>query len=251
MADISNIINYYVNLLIIQYHDKPKAKATIELLVNQLLANGIVLDIRDGYNIDTAVGDQLDILGKYIGVDRMYKDNDLTDMFSLVSYDEAIPDEEDRWGFVTYENYDDVNENGVLNYYSVLSKNFFLTDDAYRQIIKLKIIHNNINHSHKTIDDGLYAIFEDTLTADTTLNMDMILFITSQLTQVITAAIQKDVIPRPMGVQLTEMIQSDTPFFGFTDYAGRVGSHVTGFAIYDDFETKQGNTLTYNKITEI
>lgn len=61
---------YYSNLLIIQYHDKPKAIATIKALVDTVIMNQLPLLVRDGFNLETAVGAQLDILGKYIGISR-------------------------------------------------------------------------------------------------------------------------------------------------------------------------------------
>ena len=71
-VNISEIVNLYKQLLIVQYADKPKAQATIELYINELLADGIYWEVNDAYNIDTAVGVQLDILGKYIGLTRDY-----------------------------------------------------------------------------------------------------------------------------------------------------------------------------------
>ena len=66
MMDIQNIINSYISLLIIQYANQPKARALIELFVGSLLADGIMFDVEQGYNLDTAVGVQLDIIGKYV-----------------------------------------------------------------------------------------------------------------------------------------------------------------------------------------
>ncbi len=72
MADVSNLVQYYADLLIIQYNGKPKATATIKTMVGVILQNGILLDVLDAFNPETAVGKQLDILGKWIGVDRYY-----------------------------------------------------------------------------------------------------------------------------------------------------------------------------------
>ena len=62
--------SYYQNLLIKQYHDKTKAKGTIDALVTQAFADWVYPQVRDAFDIDTAVGVQLDTLGKYVGVDR-------------------------------------------------------------------------------------------------------------------------------------------------------------------------------------
>ena len=67
---MQELIDYYVNLLIIQYKGKPKAEATISAFVNQALVNQLPLAILDAYNIDTAIGVQLDIIGKYQNCNR-------------------------------------------------------------------------------------------------------------------------------------------------------------------------------------
>lgn len=67
----SELAAYYSNLLIMQYHEKPKAKAMVEAQASAVYLNNLPLTIQDAFNIDTAVGDQLDVLGKYVGVSRI------------------------------------------------------------------------------------------------------------------------------------------------------------------------------------
>ena len=62
-----------------QYRNKPKALATIELMVGILLQDDILLKVLDGFNPETAVGKQLDIMGKWIGIDRFYSGGQLDD----------------------------------------------------------------------------------------------------------------------------------------------------------------------------
>ena len=64
-------VDYLANLLIIQYHNKPKAKETIKSLA-KLFPIDLLLNIRDSFDIDTATGSCLDLLGKYVGVSRWY-----------------------------------------------------------------------------------------------------------------------------------------------------------------------------------
>lgn len=200
--DINEIVDYYSNLLIIQYNNKPKASATIQLMVTELIANGILFDIRDGYDIDTAVGAQLDILGKYIGVNRIFQDNILTNMFSLETYTESDPTLEDRWGFVTYATFATTLENGVVNYQSVLTTNFLLNDADYRTLLKLKIIQNYSNGSHKQIDDAMFAFFGNEITVVQNATMQMTYTVPFNLSAVLNAAIVLGVLPKPIGVKL-------------------------------------------------
>lgn len=66
----AKIIEYYANLLILQYLQKPKAFNTVEALVAPVIMNQLPIDVRDAFDIETAQGVQLDVLGKYAGVTR-------------------------------------------------------------------------------------------------------------------------------------------------------------------------------------
>lgn len=69
---VQELVDYYVNLLIKQYHDKDKAKAHIDALITDIVSNALPFDIRDGFDPETAVGAQLDLIDKYVGVGRYY-----------------------------------------------------------------------------------------------------------------------------------------------------------------------------------
>lgn len=74
MATIEQLQNYYVNLLIIQYINKPRAREHIEVLARAAIMDLLPLEVRDGFDIDTAVGVQLDVIGQYIGLSRNGRD---------------------------------------------------------------------------------------------------------------------------------------------------------------------------------
>lgn len=68
-----DIINYYANLLIIQYVGKPNAYATIQATAALFVMDQLPTQVMNAYNLtgDTpAQGVQLDVLGKYAGVVR-------------------------------------------------------------------------------------------------------------------------------------------------------------------------------------
>lgn len=74
---MTDIQDYYKNLLIIQYHNKPKAKATVEMLADCATGDEILLKLYDAFNVDKARGKQLDLLGEFVGVKRnSLDDND-------------------------------------------------------------------------------------------------------------------------------------------------------------------------------
>ena len=65
---------YLSSLLIIQYSGKPKAKATIEALA-KMFPDKLIMEVRDGFDLETATGKALDILAKYLGVQRQYRNS--------------------------------------------------------------------------------------------------------------------------------------------------------------------------------
>jgi hypothetical protein len=64
------IIDYYADLLILQYRGKEKAYAHIQTLVENVIMDQLPDSVQNGFDIETAVGDQLDFIGKYVGVSR-------------------------------------------------------------------------------------------------------------------------------------------------------------------------------------
>jgi hypothetical protein len=251
---VRELVEYYTNLIIIQYANRPKAQATIQLLSDTLLANGIIWDVMDGYNVDTAVGVQLDIIGKYVGVDRFFNVTDPVDFFSVTDYVEVDPDSEQKYGFTTYPDFEEDQFNGTMNYNSIVTVENKLNDDDYRVLIKLKIVQNYSNHSHKSIDDSIFEFFGNSLLPSSSGDMKIWYFVTNQLTAIIQAAMIKKVIPRPMGVGMGLIEkQPDIPFFGFITYQQVVDDYesilLTGFTDYDDYATKVGSYLSYRRIS--
>lgn len=61
---------YYSDLLILQYHGKEKAIATVRAQVDKIIMNQLPVEIQDAFDLDTAIGAQLDTLGIYVGVTR-------------------------------------------------------------------------------------------------------------------------------------------------------------------------------------
>lgn len=192
--------SYYSNLLILQYHNKPKAKATVEA-VTSILPDELIQEVNNGFDVDTAVGKQLDVLGSVVGVDRSYIDN---------------------------------------NEYKLLD------DEDFRILIKLKIISNSSDFSHKSIDKALYDFFGNEIRMDSTGNMEMTYFVPKGKTNLIIAAIQKEVLPRPMGVRVAYINEYDKKFFGFCTYQNQQAIYKTGFRDYNNPD-KVGEMLNYSK----
>ena len=251
LATVEQIVNYYVNLLIIQYHNRPKAQATIALLVNEFLCNAILLDIQDGYDIDTAVGVQLDVIGKYVGIDRFFKDVDLIDLFSSPGYFDS-PTSPPQYGLETYATFATDNDfNGTVTYEKTISSNNQLTDDSYRTLIKLKILQNTINHSDAAIDAAMFAFFAGDVRPEEMFNMHMAYFIPANESPLIRAVIAKKLLLKPMAVGAALVVDVTGLMFGFADYAGFESPYAYGFSTYANYASLPGQVLSYSQVSAV
>lgn len=159
LSVLSEITNYYINLLIIQYHDKPKARATVELIVNLIWMNMIILQIRDAFDWRTAVGKQLDIIADWLGLNRFYDGQYifLRPWFALIDWD-SEPDNL-QGGFSEFDTFEEL-EGGILDFNEIKPSKNQLPDNSFRLMVGLKIIKNSINFTAKNIDDAIWDYFE-------------------------------------------------------------------------------------------
>ena len=253
MADaqtVDSLIQYYVSLLIIQYNQKPNARAHIALLVRAWLASGIMLDVMNGYDLNTAVGKQLDVLGKYAGVTRYWSQINIENYFAFTSYSESSPDSLPKFGFCTYDNYSAFSYNGTLTYNSIVTTENALSDNDFRVLIFLAILQNTCACGHGEIDEKLFALFGTSSRMESLGYKNMFYFITTAITPLIQAIMTKKLLPKPMGVLLTYVQQNSGNMFAFTGYDGIQQPNGNGFTDYADYDTTPGQCLTYSQITQ-
>lgn len=200
VATYNEVLNYYANLLIVQYNGKKKATATIKAVIKLVLANLLALQIRDGFNWETAVGVQLDIIGKWVGVTRFYNGQlfYFRPWFSLINWN-STP-EAAQGGFSTYTDFNYV-DGGFLDYANIMPTQNRLNDYAYRIMIGLKIIKNNIYATCKNIDDAIYNYFKGEVY--TVWDVDKLTYCYPEsLAEIIEVAKEKNVLPCPTGCEL-------------------------------------------------
>lgn len=163
LETLNQLKEWACNLLILQYRQAPKNRAFIKALADIILANNLILQIRDlCLNVEKSIGYQLDIVGKWVGIDRYYDAIDLWEQpyTALVNYSNVQDDTYEFWqgGLSTYANFDN-NNGGFLTYkkwQDVRTKVNQIGDDIFRQLIKLKIIKNSIVFTNKNIDDAIW-----------------------------------------------------------------------------------------------
>lgn len=258
------LIAYYVNLLIIQYSggNQPKAQAHITLLAYMMMAADVYSDVENGYNIDpslgnTAVGVQLDVIGKYLGVDRFFTALDLINYFGLIIYSEdpsSLPTSPPVFGACTYATFGVPSYNGTLLYNDIITSENALNDTDFLLLLQFMAIINNINYSAGNIDAALWKIFGPKMWAETVGQMAMTYFIVGPVTTLLNTMIFKKLLPAPTGV-LINIVQNITgPMFGIVSYAQQAQGVYSVFAFgcssYSNYATLSGQVLTYSQITQ-
>lgn len=240
----SELIEYYSNLLILQYRSKTKAIAHIENLINSQMIFDLVKDVENGYNVDDSVGVQLDILAKYVGASRVITvQEDITGIhWGFVDYLEPEPYSLDVVGVVDYSQ-NPLPDADMVNYDSGVNSNYVLSDDELRFVIRLKIIVNNSNYSPQSIDNLLYDAFGDKIQMNDNLNMTIEYFVDKSVFPLLEISLT--LLPKPMAVRLMITIVEDiSNIFGFLNYSS---ADIPGFleGIIDYSETPFGGWLIY------
>lgn len=202
---VQTLKDYYSNLLIVQYHDKPKAIQTIEMLVDLIYINLMLKQIEYAFDWKTAVGTQLDIIGEWVGVSRSYNVPIMANK-TLLAYpetDKLLPTDittNNQHGYSDYSTFGD-NDGGMLRYEDVQGLDNELNDENYRIVIGLKIIYNSINHVAGEIDKAIWEYFEENVY--TTWSAHTLIYnYTSDLSDIINICYYKNVLPAPIGVEI-------------------------------------------------
>lgn len=202
---LQQLHDYYSNLLIVQYNGKPKAKAHIQFLVDLIFANVLILQIQDAFDWRTAIGAQLDIIGKWVGVTRNYN-GALFWGNTFLSYpksNQLTPNDTTdtlQHGYSDYETFDS-DTGGTLTYENLGYVEQQLSDDDYRTIIGLKIIKNNINHTAKNIDDAIWEYFNEEVYT-TWQPHEITYHYPASMETIINVCNYKNVLPAPTGVSI-------------------------------------------------
>ena len=206
--EISDYSKYLSNLLIIQYNDKPKATNTIKS-IGQMFPIDLMLSVRDGFDIDTATGKQLDILSKYIVADRNYTDSN--------NNPAVLTDEEFR----------------------ILLKLKIIVNCGTSSLYGLETsLYDFFNNGIRVVED------KDAYGNQT---MSITYYIRSDWANIGLAAIQQDILPHPMGVGFNYNLAAQVKYFGFIEYTDLSHQYSTGFRDYND-PTKQGEMYSYDKV---
>jgi hypothetical protein len=227
--ELQEILEYYSGLLIVQYREKEKAINTTRVFVNQSVCDGIMEAEKICFDLDTALGAQLTVLGKIIGVERNVYGLDLGHVFFNFTRYLGSPA---SYGFGRYNAQPDADLFYRYNNYAI----YTLTDFEMRALIYLKIIFKealwakfrdqiDIAESPLGVDTDGYTFFNFTRYSGTPASVGFgryeddpyidyiyryaysgLMQLTYQVKTIyqnaVEAAVFLNIMPKPMGVQV-------------------------------------------------
>ncbi len=203
-----------------QYRTKPKALAWYKITRSLALQLGSAADaVRVMYQIDTATGEQLDILGRIVVIPR--------------NYITPVPMNPPQFAISANSPGEFGDDNAMFSGLSVDSDTQ-LSDDLYRLVIKSKIIKNNSDATIESILYGMNFLLPNAQVLKITDGEDMSFTVEfyGNITEVERyALLNSTLVPKPQGVRFGGFLQGydyvqsgdDTQQFGDT-YAEFVGT---------------------------
>lgn len=193
------LVAFYQNLLVIQYKVQPNAVATIGALATEVVADQIFAQVRDGFDIQTAVGKQLDILAEYVGAPReIFAYDPSIPYFALYSYITTPPS---NIGFASYLDVTDPVDNWIS--YTTSQTTFVLTDGQLRLLIQYLIAVHKSDTTLFSIDLILQAFFG--IYCELIDNEDMTITYQHQIADpnsLFSIVNQLNALPHPAGVEI-------------------------------------------------
>lgn len=195
--DLQAIKARYKDLLIKQYREKPKAEAHIEAFVDLFLQDGAIFHLLNTFDIEKAIGWQLDAIGERVGIDRNYKGLALKDrIFFAYGLGAVLPTSQ-------FKGYGVGTETGeILHDASVLTRDFLLNDDDFRKIIKFRVIANRGDHTEYSVEKVILETFSNEIKVRSGF-MEIIYDVSKNASNIVKVALIKGVLPKPRNTKIT------------------------------------------------
>lgn len=192
----------YTALITSQHRDKPKFVAMVSAVAGAIGdITAAIQSLPRSFDLDDAVGKQLDIVGEWIGQPRTvggvltlgyfgFSDNVVAEPFG----EEGDPSIGGRF----YEEGEAFTSTSVL------------ADPEYRTVLRAKILRNHYQGTTPEIVDALRLIFNAPAHVDDDGTMSIIVVINAPISTIGQALLTDfDLLPRPAGVKIRDIIYTD------------------------------------------
>jgi len=190
----------YINLLIKQYWEKPKAYAEIAMKASSWRRSFVWLSsFENAFDLDSATGDRLDIIGRIVGIGRNIP-------YSIPKIAFGFDENPNSRGFDDlFSPLDD--RAPFQDLFESESTELVLDDNAYRQFIRAKIAKNTFGpylsgNDSLSIQDAVINIFGGLAYVTDNYDMTLTLHVSSVFSSSkLDALLKMSLIPKPQGVR--------------------------------------------------
>ena len=216
MAIDQGFIDQYRELLIIQYSDRPKAVAEIDLLMGSWSKTFDFFNaFFEEFDLDSANGDRLDKIGKLVGVNRVVPEGLAKKYFGFSGNPNAV----------TF---------GAGPFFSIINDSGFtstqLNDTQFRFFIRAKISKNissayMVNDDRQSLQQAVQFLFKNQAYLTDNKDMTLTLYVDESFPPEDLTLLQAlDLIPTPQGVGIKNIVSYSTDnTFGFANNPNAVG----------------------------
>ena len=196
ITTLDELKSYYPARLIMQYRGKTRWTQLIQALVQEAWLDGMVQVESDCFDLETAVGAQLDVIGRIVGVNRNVYGLDLAHtFFELTTYDGSPSG-------INMQVYKDNTPGPEIMLTYRTDAVYTMSESEMRALIKLKIVHNNADRTTKDLVDALQLMFGNLVIFSDNRDLSVTYYINETLWNVFIIANFLGIIPRPMGVSV-------------------------------------------------
>ncbi len=198
---MSDWIQTYLNLLIIQYFDQPKAKAELTKMLEGY--ENIYVFFRDflpSFDLDRANGHRLDIIGRIVGLPRLI--------------DTIIPKE--YFGFRDQNKSKGFNEGFMYRKSDGAFSSLLLDDAQYRRLLKAKIIKNTSKATITgiaSLQESIHVLFGENAYVVDNKDMTITVYIDEVQEEEFVIIRALGLIPSPQGVGINLSTEDTTTIY--------------------------------------
>ncbi|MDR1997287.1 MAG: DUF2612 domain-containing protein [Candidatus Margulisbacteria bacterium] len=189
-----DIPEYYSDLLIQQYRDKPRAAATIRALVEINNLYDLIEQIKYGINLNADSSAQK-IIGLILGNNALDGEKVIRDVFGYKLYSQPSTI------FSGYITYDSPVADDSFYTYSSAGDDYIPSQEELKITNKFTIFRNNGNTTLKEIDEFLLNYLPEVY-VDETANMTLTYYVPGSMQDLFDILYKKNLLPKSSGVQI-------------------------------------------------
>lgn len=207
-CDLKISIDERMNRLITQYRESPKLIGLIRLILKQVdSVHDHLCSIPDFFDIDTANGDQLTILGKVLGWPRTHCNGKRLPVFGFDCSQSCRTRKYIIGGFCSDATWSCDEQPAYTDY-------TFINDNLYRKFLKSMIIKLDRDYSHSGIREATQLLFGENANIYIEGNGGVSIYAGRFLDdeEIEIAHLYQHVMPVPDGIELNIYENGATPF---------------------------------------